>query len=63
MTYYKKHKNGDTLVMSVARGSYGIASKLEPEPEGYPGSPDGYAGWEEITAAEASQILGWDVTA
>ena len=62
MTHYKKTKGGDTLVMSVAKDSYGIASKLDPEPDGYTGSPE-LAGWSEITAVEASEILGWEVTA
>lgn len=63
MTHYKKDKDGDTLVMSVAADSYGIASKLDPEPDAFLGTPPGYEGWEEITAAEASEIIGWNVTA
>jgi len=62
MTHYKKDKDGDTLVMSVAKDSYSLASANEPEPDGYTGSPE-LAGWSEITAAEASDLLGWEVTA
>jgi len=60
MTYWKKEQEGDTLVAVVGADSYSIASASDPEPDGYTGSLD-LRGWIEITAEEASDLLGYDV--
>lgn len=60
--HYSKYENGATLVMTVSSDGYSIESFADREPDGYFGVPN-YAGWEEITAAEASAILGREVTA
>lgn len=63
MKLYKKQKNGETLVMAVCGHGYSIESATDSEPDGYFGLPNNYAGWEEISAGEASQILGREVAA
>ena len=63
MKHYKRTGHDRTLVMSVTADSYSVADTKEPEPDGFTGSPASYEGWQEISAVDATALLGWDVTA
>ena len=69
--YYKKVTADDIFVKCVdENNNYSIASKNDPEPEGYTHSAwydqmkedSRNAGWKQISVEEASKILGYDVT-
>jgi hypothetical protein len=71
MSYYKHYKkinNDEIFILSVdSKNNYAIASNLDPEPDCYTdlvwelGKGLDPAEWQEITAAEASEVLGYDV--
>lgn len=63
--FYKKVTDKDILVLTIDKNNnYSIASKNDPEPDGFVNfSWEGRTGWEPISAEEASEILGYDVTA
>lgn len=64
MEYYKKITEDDILILFLTNGKdYSIASKNDPQPDGCTDFTwEGKKGFEQITAEEASAILGWDVT-
>lgn len=65
MTYYKKQTaDGETLVKALdENGNYSIASDRDPEPSGYTNHAWGadVAEWHEISAVDASSILGYEL--
>jgi len=71
MEYFKKVTGDDILVKCIDKNNnYSIASKKDPEPDYFTrrtfheqaNQKDRGIGWEQITAEEASEILGYDVT-
>ena len=62
--YYKRVTAEDVLVKCIDNNNnYSIASRNNPEPDGYTNhSWENKTNWEQITAEEASEILGYDVT-
>ena len=60
--FYKKDIENDILVKIFdEKGNYSIASKNDPEPEGFIHHPDhDLRGWEKISRDEAKEILGYD---
>ncbi len=71
MEFFKKITDDDVLVMCIDRqGNFSIASKNDPEPDGYTrpsfhgqaNQKDRTAGWERIAREEATAILGYDPT-
>ena len=62
--FYKKKISKTTPVKIFdEKGNYSIASKNEPEPEGFIHHPDhDLRGWEKISREEAEEILGYDPT-
>lgn len=59
--HYKKATENDMLILSISHDgqSYGIASRDDPNPDLYTGSPD-LRGYTEISREEAEKILGYD---
>lgn len=62
--FYKKDIENDVLVKVFdEKGNYSVASKNDPEPEGFIHHPDhDLRGWEKISKDEAERILGYDPT-
>lgn len=65
MEFYKKVTVDDIFIKCIDHNNnYSIASANDPEPDGYTNhSWEGKEGWIKTTAKDASEILGYDVTA
>ena len=64
INYYKKITEDDVLILFLDNSKdYSMASKNDPEPDVYTDFTwESKKGYEQITAEEASAILGYDVT-
>jgi len=64
LEFYKKKEADDVLVKIFdEKGNYSVASKNDPEPEGFIHHPDhDLRGWEKISREEAEEILGYNPT-